>query len=164
MENPPLSSLRELNVDDAAFALRLTTDDEWLRFIGDRGVTDIASAKDFILNRIRPAYLKPNMGLMGIVDEATQALVGVCGLLQREYLSQPDLGFALLPEARGNGFVQAAAKQCIARAASSGINTLFAITTMDNQASQSSLLKLGFRADGVITVEDETLQRFVLRV
>ena len=162
MDKPPRCTLRELNESDAAFALQLTTDDAWLRFIGDRGVTDLASAKDFILNGIRPAYSIPNMGLMGIVDETTQALVGVCGLLQRDYLPHPDLGFALLPEARGKGFVQSAAALCLAKAADEGITKLFAITTQDNQSSQSALLKLGFRADGFSEVEGETLQRFVM--
>lgn len=45
--------IRDVTPEDAAFILEMLNDPEWLRFIGDRGVGDLASAEVYIRDRLQ---------------------------------------------------------------------------------------------------------------
>lgn len=72
--------------------------------------------------------------------------VGLCGLLQRDYLEHPDIGFAFLPEytGRGIGFEAASATVTYAKDILK-LPAIMAITLPDNQPSLKVLEKTGFR-------------------
>lgn len=109
----PQISLRPVTLNDSPFILELTSDKDWLINIGDRGVCDVTTAEHYISDSLLSAYKTEGLGLMGIEDEKSGELAGLCGLLQRDYFDFPDLGFALLPRFRGLGFTIAAAKQTL---------------------------------------------------
>ncbi|MEA3173406.1 MAG: hypothetical protein QOF42_817, partial [Gammaproteobacteria bacterium] len=46
--NSPRLILRELNPDDAPFILELLNEADFLRFIGDKGVRNLAGAREYI--------------------------------------------------------------------------------------------------------------------
>ncbi|WP_100656203.1 GNAT family N-acetyltransferase [Alteromonas flava] len=154
MLNNPVQ-LRQLTSADAEFIFRLVTDPAWLHFIGDRGVRDIESAKAFIETRIQPVYAKDGLGLYGITKENDGKLLGLCGLLQRDFLPAPDLGFALLPESRGLGLAHAASKRVLQRAQAQGLTTIYAFTAPENHASQALLTRLGFTREADIAPQDQ---------
>jgi len=55
--------LREITVDDAAFALDLLNQPSFIKYIGDRGVRDLDQSRDFIENRYRKSYRDHGYGL-----------------------------------------------------------------------------------------------------
>jgi RimJ/RimL family protein N-acetyltransferase len=77
--------------------------------------------------------------------------VGICGLLQRDTLPQPDIGFAFLARhtGKGYGFESAAA---VLELGLKGFKmpVILAITAEENPASIGLLEKLGFRFDKMI--------------
>jgi RimJ/RimL family protein N-acetyltransferase len=77
--------------------------------------------------------------------------VGICGLLQRDTLPQPDIGFAFLARhtGKGYGFESAAAVMEYSLKAFK-MPIILAITAEENPASIGLLEKLGFRFDKMI--------------
>lgn len=100
-------TLMPLSGGDAPFILELLNDPDWLQHIGNRDVSDLESARGYI--RIGPQALYPQgLGLLKVEYQGEP--VGLCGLLQRQYLSCPDIGYAFLPRGRGQGFATEAAQ------------------------------------------------------
>lgn len=148
---------------DAAFFLRLLNEPSWLKNIGDRGVRSHADAESYIRNNIWFQYATHGYGMYVIVSPAGPTPVGLCGLVKREFLESPDLGFALLPEWVGKGYAAEAARAVIAQAESRGIERLYAIVSRSNHRSMHLLERLAFRHDGplVIPPSGEQVERFV---
>lgn len=75
----------------------------------------------------------------------------MCGFVNRESLSHPDLGFALLPESEGCGYgTEAALASLDYGGRELGFTKVLAITSLDNTASVRLLEKLGFEYDSLI--------------
>jgi [ribosomal protein S5]-alanine N-acetyltransferase len=74
--------------------------------------------------------------------------IGMCGLLKREDLPDPDIGFALLPEFRNQGFAFEAAEAVLRDARN--LQRILAITSLDNEASIDLLERLGFRFEKIV--------------
>ena len=87
--------LRWLTAADADFVLELVNDDVWLRFIGDKGVHDLDGARRYLESGPVAMYREFGFGLnrVALGDDCP---IGICGLLKRPTLAEPDLGFALL--------------------------------------------------------------------
>ena len=154
----PQISLRPVTLQDSPFILELTSDKDWLINIGDRGVSDITTAENYISESLLSAYTTKGLGLMGIEDKKSGELAGVCGLLQRDYFEFPDLGFALLPRFRGLGFTVAAAKQTLQNALASKSKMILATALPSNIASISVLQKLNFETIGIVEINAEKVQ------
>lgn len=141
----PRLRLRPLVVDDAAFIFELVTDPDWLTYIGDKGVHTIDDAKDYITKGPQAMYKQYGIGLMVVELLGDNSPLGLCGLLQRANLTMPDIGFAFLKEARGQGYAFEAAAALIAHTFQFiQLDCLAAITAQKNAASQALLKKLGF--------------------
>ncbi len=138
--------IRPMTLDDADFMLRLLNEPDWLRFIGDRGVRNRDDARDYIRNGPIAMVERHGFGFGVAVTKSDGAPIGICGLAQRDYLDAPDIGFALLPEFRGQGFAfeAAVAVRDFARD-ELRMPRLLATTRLDNHASQRLLEKLGLR-------------------
>lgn len=145
--------LREGRDDDAPFILALQSDPDWLRFIGDRGVRDLETARSYV-SRLRGSYAQHGFGLW-VVTLRDGTPVGLCGLVRRETLPHVDLGFAFLPAHRGHGYAREAAKATVERATELGLTPLLAICSQDNVRSRSLLEKLGFRFDKLVKLGDD---------
>ena len=137
-----------MRLDDADFMLRHLTQPSWLQYIGDRGVASIADAQRYIESRIFGQYEALGYGMYVVESKATGEPVGLCGLVKREYLPQPDLGFALLEDHWGQGYAVEAAAAVVEHARRAlGVERLLAITTASNERSGKVLAKLGFWLD-----------------
>ena len=141
----PRLQLRELTGDDAAFILELVNDPAWLRYIGDRNVHSLEDARGYIARGPAASYAKNGFGLWAVILRATSEPVGMCGLIRRDSLPHPDLGFAFLERHRGHGYAREAAVAVVALARERWrIGRLLAITDPDNAASQAVLEHAGF--------------------
>ena len=136
-------SLDQLTAEDAPFILELVNDPDWLRFIGDRNVHDLAAARAYIDKGPRDMYARLGFGLykVSLLDGTP---VGMCGLIKRDGLDDVDIGFAFLARHRGRGYAREAAAATLEHARALGLTRLVAITAPDNGRSMQLLEQLGF--------------------
>lgn len=138
-------SLRSLGLTDADFIYALVNEPDWLTYIGDKGVHNLEDAIRYIQTGPHAMYRQHGFGLMVVETLSEQRPIGLCGLLQRDNLSMPDLGFAFLAQARGQGYALEAAKAVIDNMfEKTSVLLLAAITAKNNQPSMALLAKLGF--------------------
>jgi RimJ/RimL family protein N-acetyltransferase len=145
--------LRHLSPEgDAAFMLRLLNDASFIRNIGDRGVRSEEDATRYVADGPAASYARHGFGLYLVELREDARPLGICGLVQRDYLDDPDIGFAFLPEhgRRGYGFESAAAVKAHAFT-ELRVHRLLAITSMDNEPSIRLLGRIGLRFDRMIS-------------
>jgi RimJ/RimL family protein N-acetyltransferase len=76
----------------------------------------------------------------------------MCGLIKRDYLPQPDIGFAFLPAFTGKGYAFEAATATIAYAKEIlHLPTILAITLPTNLKSIHLLNKIGLQFSNMVT-------------
>ena len=148
-----------MTVDDAQFILTLLNEPSFLRYIGDKQVRNLDDARQYILNGPVASYERHGFGLLLVELKESHTAIGMCGLLKREELPDPDIGFALLPDFWSKGFAFEAASAVLA---SEKLPRILAITSLDNEASINLLERLGFRFERVIrlTPDSEPLKLF----
>jgi ribosomal-protein-alanine N-acetyltransferase len=157
--------LRELTIEDAMFVLELLNEPAFHRYIGDKGVRDLAGAEKYIREGPLASYAKHGHGLWRVALKADDTPVGMCGLLKRDFLDHPDLGYALLARHGGKGYAFEAASATLAHARDGlKLGTLHAMTAPENPASIRLLGKLGFKFDRMIPApgQAEPSRLFVL--
>jgi RimJ/RimL family protein N-acetyltransferase len=138
--------LRHVSVDDAPFIVELLNDPSWLRFIGDKGVRTPADAREYILRGPVDMYQRLGFGLYLAELRDGGAPIGLCGLIKRDSLDNVDVGYALLPRYREQGYAHEAASAVLAYGRDVlGLKRIVAITSPDNDASSGLLARLGFR-------------------
>ena len=135
---------RPLTYQDSAFLIRLMNTPGWLAFIGDRHVHNDEEACRYLDAGPLKSYKTYGFGLGLMSLQSTNTPIGLCGLLQRDYLDGPDLGFAILPEHEGHGLVTEMASAILHKAFGAGHSPIYAITLPANAASARVLEKLGF--------------------
>jgi [ribosomal protein S5]-alanine N-acetyltransferase len=161
LETPRLA-LHPFTPGDAGFVLRLLNEPSFLRFIGDRGVHDLESARRYIADGPVAGYERYGHGLMRVVRKEDAESIGMCGVLKRDSLDEPDIGFSFLPEYWSKGYAFESAAAVIAHARDVlGLGRILAITTQDNEPSMRLLGRLGFRFDKLVRVGAEDLRLFV---
>jgi [ribosomal protein S5]-alanine N-acetyltransferase len=137
--------VRQFALADAAFLCQLLNEPSFLSFIGDRGVRSGADAEQYLLAGPMASYALNGHGLNAVVLKSSGALIGMCGVLKRDSLPEPDLGYAFLPEFTGAGYAREAALACMQHAKSAlNLPALLATVRSNNAASISLLIKLGF--------------------
>ena len=156
--------LRHLSAQaDAAFLVRLLNDPSFIRNIGDRGVRTEQDASRYVTDGPAASYARHGFGLYRVELRADREPLGICGLVQRDYLEDPDIGFAFLPEygRRGYGLESASAVKAHAFR-DLRVRRLLAITSLDNEPSIRLLGKLGLRFERLISPpgRDEVLRLF----
>ena len=157
--------LRELTEDDAPFMLELLNDPAFIRNIGDRGVRSVDAARNYLREGAIASYARHGYGLYLVALKPAGEPIGICGLVKRDYLDDPDIGFAFLPGHRDRGYGHESAVAVRDHAFEViGAARLLAITSPDNAASIGLLGKIGFRFERMIRPpgRDEEIRLFVL--
>jgi len=135
--------LRSLNIDDAAFILRLVNEPSFKSNISDKGVRNLDDAIRFILEGPWTTQKKEGYGQFLIELSSNRQPIGVCGLLYRDSLDVSDVGFALLPEYWGRGYAYEAAAAVLKYGHSTlRIDKICGLTSARNRASIRVLEKL----------------------
>src|SRR5271154_4488596 len=155
LETPRLI-LRELNFEDAPFILELLNEPGFLRHIGDKGVRNLADARDYMLKGPMDSYSRNGFGLYATcLRDATP--IGICGLVKRDELEYPDVGFAFLEQFWSKGYAVESAAAVLAHArAILNLERVVAITSPDNGKSIGVLEKIGFRFARAIRLAADT--------
>jgi [ribosomal protein S5]-alanine N-acetyltransferase len=133
-------SLRLINEDDADFMLRLINSPDWIKYIGDRKVYTIESAREYI----RRIITTPKFYYWLIKEVRTNLPMGIISFIKRDYLPNYDIGFALLPEFHNQGFGSEATRCMLAYYIDEGFAPILATVLPSNERSILLLKKLGF--------------------
>lgn len=146
-------TLREVALSDAVFILELLNSPGFLENIGDRGVRTTDDAAAYIRDRVIESYRTHGFGMWLAEQSMDGRPIGLAGLVRREGLDTPDVGYAFIPDAWGRGYAQEAAAAVLAHGRGPlGIPKLAAITSPENFASMAVLRKIGFTYQGLITL------------
>lgn len=153
--------LSELTPDDAGFILQLLNEPSFLDNIGDRGVRDLDGAVRYILDGPVQSYARNGFGLWRVDLRETGEAIGMCGLLRRDTLPDPDLGYAFLPNHWSRGYAVEAGAAVLRHAREAlALPRVLAITDLDNQPSIKVLERLGLRFERIERVGEEDLRLF----
>jgi ribosomal-protein-alanine N-acetyltransferase len=145
-------SIRELVEDDASFVVQLLNDPAFIQYVGDKGVRTLDDAREYIRSGPRAMYAEFGFGLW-VAELPDGTPIGLCGLLKRPVLDDVDLGFALLPQFRREGYTLEAASAVMAHARETlRLDRLVAIVNPENEASARLLERLGFSFEELRTV------------
>ncbi len=150
-------SLDWLTPDDADFIIKLVNDPHWLAFIGDKAVRTRADALTYLRTGPLDMYDRLGYGLYRVSlrarDPYVDEPIGLCGLVRRDGLDGPDLGFAFLPAGRGRGYALESAQAVVNHGFSTlALPRILAITLAHNQRSCKLLERLGMTMQGAVRV------------
>jgi RimJ/RimL family protein N-acetyltransferase len=155
LETPRLI-LRRFTLDDAAFVHAMVNDPDWIEHIGDRGVRTLEDARAYIRDRTLAQYERLGFGMYVVTLRGSGQAVGSCGLIRRESLNDVDIGFAFLPEYRGQGYAtEAAAAVLDYGVKSAGLKRIVAIVSAANHRSIRILERIGLRFERMLKLPDE---------
>jgi RimJ/RimL family protein N-acetyltransferase len=130
------------------FILELLNDPAFIANIGDKEVRTTDDALGYI--EATAAKLAENgYGLLAVENREGQVM-GICGLVRRDGLEGPDLGYAFLPRFCGHGFAAEAARAILD---SCDLDRVLAVTDPANAPSIRLLEKLGFAPDGQVSLD-----------
>lgn len=155
LETPRLR-LRWFHAADADFLRRLLNDPGWLANIGERNVRTRRQARAWIASRHTAVYGRLGFGFWAVERASDGAVMGMCGLIQRDTLLEPDVGYAFLPAYRGQGYAIEAAQACLDYAHDVlGMPEVWGITGPTNAPSAAVLARIGLRDAGVTRLVGE---------
>ncbi|MEM7532729.1 MAG: GNAT family N-acetyltransferase [Chloroflexota bacterium] len=150
--------VERITLDDAPFFFDLMNSPGWLRYIGDSYVTDLDVARFVIRYSYLRTYEYHEFGYYVIKDATTRIPIGICGFLKKPFLSNPDFGFALLPDYHGRGLAREACTAILQFGIQRfDFSVLDAVAKPDNVRSIRLLEKLNFCPQGLIDVKEEEL-------
>lgn len=155
--------LRRMRLDDAEFVLNLLNTKAWIKYIGDRNVKTTEAAREYIKEKVLMGYSINRLGMLLVELKADGKALGICGLVEREGLEAPDIGFAFLPEFMGRGYALESAEPILNYArVKLGIPKVQAITIKENESSIRLLEKLGMTFIKTIRIpnDEEELMLF----
>ena len=155
--------LRRLTLDDAEFMLAILNDPDFVRFVGDRGVRTVDSARDYLRRGPIDSYVRYGFGLYLVELAETVEPLGICGLVRRDALPDPDIGFAFLPAHRGQGYAVEAAAAVLEHARDDlALARVIAIVAPGNDRSSHVLGRIGLRRTGSVrlSVDDIELELY----
>jgi len=151
--------LRYLSTGDAEFVLELLTEPSFIRYIGDKQVRTLDDARAYVLEGPARSYETYGFGLNLVELKPDRTPIGICGLLKRDTLPDPDIGFAFLPSYWNRGYAFEAAAAVMKHARENlGVDRVLAITTPDNEASARLLTKIGLRFDRVVKLAEDAAE------
>jgi RimJ/RimL family protein N-acetyltransferase len=152
----PRVDLRELDLADAEYILELLNEPGFIRFIGDKGVRTLADARDYLRQGPMDSYARNGFGLYAAcLRDGTP--IGMCGLVKREGLDDPDVGFAFLSRYWFKGYAVESAGAVLAHAVEMlRLKRIVAITSPDNWSSIAVLEKIGFKFERMIRLVDHS--------
>lgn len=157
--------IKPLIENDAEFLFHLMNTPNWLKYIGDRNIKDVLTAKQYIKENMSQHLNGKGFLNHVIIDQYSGEKVGTCSLHQRADMPGIDIGYALLAEHEGKGFATAGAKAMIKLAFEKyKQKEVFAITTDENISSCQLLINLGFNKGSHIQLKnvEGTLRLFQL--
>lgn len=157
-----LSQTQRLNISvitlkDAPFFVELMNTPHFKKYIGDRNINSIQDAEESLKNGILKSYDQHGFSYYKLqLKSNPEHTIGIVGLLKREYLDHPDIGFAFLPEFEGQGYGYEASMATLQLAKTKfNMNKVCAITQDNNANSIKLIEKLGLTFEKRVKPLDE---------
>ena len=155
--------LRHITPADAAFYRQLVNEPAWIASIGDRQVGSLRAAQQQIRDRLMASYDEHGFGLYLVALKDSGPAVGICGLVKRDTLTYPDIGFAFLQAHWGRGYALEAARAVLEHGFGIlWLQRILGITTRTNERSARLLGKLGFLGQGPVLLGELNRDLFQL--
>lgn len=158
-------SLSKLELSDASLLLRLLNEPTFIANIADRGVRTLAQAETYLSEGPLAMYRQHGFGMYRVTRLTDGLDIGLCGLVYRDYLGKPDIGYAFFPEFAGQGYASEAAAAIFAYGKNVlQLSEIVGIVAPHNFASQKVLQKLGLQKQGQLQVpgEDKKVDYYAL--
>jgi len=150
-------ALREFNENDADFIVNLVNSEGWLKYIGDKNIKSTDQARGYLVNGPLKSYTDNGFGLSLVELKKDKSPIGMCGIINRDSLEHPDIGFAFLPGYSGQGYGYEISKRTLQYAIDDlKLTKIVAITVPENIASIKLLEKLGLRFEKNIKAQNDT--------
>ncbi len=147
--------LRKFTVCDTKFIIELVNSPGWINNIGDKNVKTEEQAREYLLTGPLRSYDVNGFGLYLAELKNDRTPIGMCGILKRENIENPDIGFAFLPKYTGKGFAYEVANATMTFAKDTlKLPVIFAITIATNQPSIKLLEKIGLRLSKTLYFAD----------
>lgn len=148
--------IKPTSVGDAEFIYQLMNTPKFIKYVGDRDIKSVESAKDYIKTKMLPQLKRLGFSNYTIFRKSDNTKIGTCGLYDREGLDGIDIGFAFLPGYERKGYAYESANRLIQAAFEEfEIEEIKAITSKENISSQRLLEKLGLEMAGTIELPNE---------
>lgn len=96
--------LREFTLADTDFIIELVNTPGWIKYIGDRNIKTEEQAQQYLQNGPMKSYALNGFGLSMVALKKEGTPIGMCGIIRRDNLLNPDIGFAFLPAYYGQGY------------------------------------------------------------
>lgn len=137
--------------------LAVLNDPVFITRVGDRGVRSREQARRYIEQGAIASHAEHGLGVYRLEVTETGEAVGICGLFQRAWLPELDVGFALLPAYRSRGYAIEATRAVL----DIGFEVLqlpriAAITSAGHDRSIRVLEAAGMRFEGFVQPEGES--------
>jgi RimJ/RimL family protein N-acetyltransferase len=147
--------IRHFTLEDAEFILRLLNEPTFIQNIVDKGVRTLDAARAYLRDGPIASYERHGFGLNCVELRDSRLQIGMCGLIKRDSLEDPDIGYALLPEHCSKGYAIEAATAVMATAGGEfGMKRVVAVTNAENERSIRLLERMGFRYERMIALHD----------
>ena len=149
--------ISKVTLKDAPFFLELMNSPNWIEYIGDRNVKTVKEAEDYLKKGILKSYTALGYGFYKVVLKSNpSATIGICGLIKREELEIPDLGFAMLPQYEGKGYGYESSVAVLEEAKNKYVITEVGAITLELNINSIKLLeKLDFSFEKKIKTFDD---------
>lgn len=154
--------LRAPSHADWEFYLELLNDRSFIENIADRNVRTKEDAIRYI-DKLLVHFTNKGYGFFLVADKTGKKL-GMCGIIHRDSLPDPDIGFAFLPAHTGKGIALEAARAVMEKGMSEwGLKKISAIISPHNSKSIALVTKLGlvYDRDLRLTPGDDEVQYFI---
>lgn len=103
--------LRELSVADAENFYLLNSDEDIIKYTGDKAFDSIKEAKLFLEN-YNP-YQEYGYGRWAVIAKSNEEFLGWCGLKYSPEINEVDIGFRFFKKHWSKGYATESAKACI---------------------------------------------------
>jgi [ribosomal protein S5]-alanine N-acetyltransferase len=152
--------ISKLAEDDHAFIQDLLNTEGWIKFIGNRNIHSREDAVNYI-NKIKN---NPATEYWTVTTKEEKASIGLVTLIQRDYLLQPDIGFAFLPAFEGKGYATEASRALLDKVIQhKDVSAVHAVIVPSNKPSIRLIERLGFSFEKEILVNAETLAVYTIQ-
>ena len=151
-------TLRQFELNDAKFIIKLLNEPSFIQNIGDRGVRTIADAEKYLENGPISSYAKNGFGLLAVTLNDTGQPVGMCGLIKRDTLEDVDIGYAFLPEFWSRGYALESTQAVMSHAKDIvGSKRVVAIVDPANASSIRLLEKIGMTFEKMVKMSEDDI-------
>ena len=143
--------LREFTTADCDFLIELMNSPGWLKFIGDRNVRTREEGENYLRNGPMKSYEVNGYGLWMVERKDDGCPMGMCGILKRAWLADPDIGYAFMEPWRGRGYAGEATRAIVQYAGEAfGLKRLVAIIDPENSDSVKLINNAGFAFETMV--------------